>query len=198
MNENEDEWFTICDEKNILLEKNENNFYKITFSIFSSNQEDTVLNVLKNGQFFELLSKLNPDVIDNIHVTQYKNIDHVFMTFKNNKDFKDDQYNDQIVDVYFSLKYTFKENKCIISSNHNQNDDSGDGDGEYLMHKLKNKRKKEYLHVSKIKFKAVEKNNKTLVTMTFKIESKKSNNVINMYIGLYFKKVFYRFKKYFE
>lgn len=198
MSENEDEWFTICDEKNILLEKNENNFYKITFSIFSSNEEDTVLNVLKNGQFFELLSKLNPDVIDNIHVTQHKNIDHVFMTFKNNKDFKDVEDNDKIVDVYFSLKYTFKENKCIISSNHNQNDDNGDGDGDFSRHKLKNKSKKEHLHVSKIKFKAVEKNNKTLVTMTFKIESKKSNNVINMYIGLYFKKIFYRFKKYFE
>ena len=83
---NELEWFTICDEKNILLEKNDNNVYKITFSISSSNEEDTVLNVLKNGQLFELLSQLNPDVIDDINVIQQKNIDHVYMTFKNNKE----------------------------------------------------------------------------------------------------------------
>jgi hypothetical protein len=188
---NECEWFTICDEKNILLEKNENNVYKITFSIISNNQEDTVLNVLKNGQFFELLSQLNPDVIDKINVMQNNNIDHVFMTLKNNKE--DSEDNDKVLDVCFSIKYIFKENKCIISS-HNQYDD----DDEKLINKLKSKNEKEYLHVSKIKLKALEKNNKTIVSMTFKIENKKSNNIINMYIGLYFKKIFYRFKKYFE
>ena len=43
MNNNESDWFTICDEKNIILEKNSNNVYKITFSIHSTG-EDTVLN----------------------------------------------------------------------------------------------------------------------------------------------------------
>ena len=190
---NELEWFTICDEKNILLEKNDNNCYKITFSIFSSNEEDTVLNVLKNGQLFELLSQLNPDVIDNINVTQQKNIDHVYMTFKNNKE-DDEEYLDKIVDIYFSIKYTFKENKCIVSSYTNQDDD----DSKKIINKLKSNSEGECLHVSKIKLKAVEKNNKTVVSMTFKTESKKTNNIINMYIGLYFKKIFYRFKKYFE
>ena len=55
-------WFTVCDEKNILLEKNENNVYKITFNVKTNDNGDTVLNVLKNGQLFELLYALNPDV----------------------------------------------------------------------------------------------------------------------------------------
>ena len=57
---------------------------------------------------------------------------------------------------------------------------------------------KDFLHVSKIKLKVVEKNNKTSVCITFKTDIKKSNNIKNMYIGLYFKKIFYRFKQYFE
>lgn len=189
MGENESDWFTICDEKNILLEKNDNNFYKISFSIKSGSDSDTVLNVLKNGQLFDLLSALNPDVIDNINTSECNNIHHVFMTFKNNNE--DDENVDKIINVYFSLKYKFKENNCTISS---QNDDNNDD----VIYPAKHNGKKDFLHVSKIKLKAVEKNNKTSICLTFKIESKKSSNILNMYIGLYFKKIFYRFKKYFE
>ena len=127
MNNNESDWFTICDEKNIILEKNSNNAYKITFSIHSTGEE-TVLNVLKNGQLFELLSALNPDVIDKINVTeQTNNVEDVFITFKNNKNnsnHQDDEELDKIINVYFSLKYDFKENKCIITSQ-NCRDDNG-------------------------------------------------------------------------
>jgi len=192
MDENKSDWFTICGEKNILLEKNDNNFYKITFSIQSSSDSDTVLNVLKNGQLFELLSALNPDVIDNINVSERNNIHDVFMIFKNNNE--DDENAEKIINVCFSLKYKFKENVCIISSKNCQSDDNYDN----LIYPAKYNGKKEFLHVSKIKLKAVEKNNKTLICLIFKIESKKSSNILNMYIGLYFKKIFYRFKQYFE
>ena len=189
----ESDWFTICDEKNIILEKNSNNAYKITFSI-SSTGEDTVLNVLKNGQFFELLSALNPDVIDKINVTEHNKVHDVFITFKNNKD-EDDKELDKIIDVYFSLKYKFKENTCIITSQNckDDNDKNDNSDSQ-----IKKKDGKEFLPVSKIKLKAVEKNNKTSMSLIFKVDSKKSSNIINMYIGLYFKKIFYRFKQYFE
>ena len=104
MNNNESDWFTICDEKNIILEKNSNNAYKITFSIHSTGGEETVLNVLKNGQLFELLSALNPDVIDKINVTeQTHNVEDVFITFKNNSNHQDDEELDKIINVYFSL-----------------------------------------------------------------------------------------------
>lgn len=194
MDENESDWFTICDEKNILLEKNDNNFYKITFSIKSGSDSDTVLNVLKNGQLFDLLSALNPDVIDYINVSERNNIHHVVMTFKNKE--KNDEDDDKIINVYFSLKYNFKENSCIISSKNCQNDDNNNDNN--VNSSVKHDGKKDFLHVSKIKLKAVEKNNKTSICLIFKIESKKSSNILNMYIGLYFKKIFYRFKKYFE
>jgi hypothetical protein len=195
-NNDEDDWFTICDEKHIILEKNSSNAYKITFNVHSKGGEDTVLNVLKNGQLFELLEALNPDVIDKINVTEHANNVHdVFITFKNNSNDKDSEELDKIIDVYFSLKYSFKENKCIITSNNIQNDDKNNSSESDS--RLK-KDGREFLPVSKINLKAVEKNNKTSMCLIFKVDSKKSSNIINMYIGLYFKKIFYRFKQYFE
>jgi hypothetical protein len=196
-NNDEDDWFTICDEKHIILEKNSSNAYKITFSI-NSTGEDTVLNVLKNGQLFELLAALNPDVIEKINVTEHANNVHdVFITFKNSGNDKDDEELDKIIDVYFSLKYKFKENKCIITSNNIQDDDKNKNDNSESSSHIK-KYGKEFLPVSRINLKAVEKNNKTSMCLIFKVDSKKSSNIINMYIGLYFKKIFYRFKQYFE
>jgi hypothetical protein len=210
-NNDESDWFTICDEKNIILEKNSNNAYKITFSIHSTGEE-TVLNVLKNGQLFELLSALNPDVVDNISVTEHTNNVHdVFITFKNSNK-QDGEEVDKIINVYFSLKYEFKENRCIISSQNCQDDngkndngkndngknDNGKNDNGNPNSQIKKKDEKEFLPVSKIKLRAVEKNNKTSLCLIFKVDSKKSSNIINMYIGLYFKKIFYRFKQYFE
>ena len=197
-NNDEDDWFTICDEKHIILEKNSSNAYKITFSI-NSTGEETVLNVLKNGQLFELLAALNPDVIEKINVTEHANNVHdVFITFKNNGNDKDDEEIDKIIDVYFSLKYKFKENKCIITSNNIKDDDKNKNDNSESSSSCIKKYGKEFLPVSKINLKAVEKNNKTSMCLIFKVDSKKSSNVINMYIGLYFKKIFYRFKQYFE
>jgi hypothetical protein len=192
MNDNdENDWFTICDEKNITLEKNSSNTYKITFSVHCTG-EDTVLNVLKNGQLFELLSALNPDVIDKINITEHTNNVHdVFITFKNSNK-QDGEELDKIINVYFTLKYEFKENKCIITGQNSQ-DEKDNSDSQ-----VKKKDEKEFLPVSKIKLKAVEKNNKTSICLIFKVDSKKSSNIINMYIGLYFKKIFYRFKQYFE
>jgi hypothetical protein len=195
-NNDEDDWFTICDEKHIILEKNSSNAYKITFNVHSKGGEDTVLNVLKNGQLFELLAALNPDVIDKINVTEHANNVHdVFITFKNNSNDKDSEELDKIIDVYFSLKYSFKENKCIITSNNIQNDDKNNSSESDARFKMDGR---EFLPVSKINLKAVEKNNKTSMCLIFKVDSKKSSNIINMYIGLYFKKIFYRFKQYFE
>ena len=190
----DDEWFTICDEKNIVLKKNDTNMYKITFNISMKNKEDTVLNILKNGQLFELLSALNPDVIETVDVNEHGDIHDVFMSFKNNKknddgEDNDNDHADKIVHVFFSIKYSFGENKCVVKSKRN----SDDNDNQ--VSKIKNG--KEFIPVSKIKLIAVEKNNKTSMCLTFKID-KKVSNIVNMYVGLYFKKIFYRFKQYFE
>ncbi len=200
MSDNDEiEWFVVCNEKNIVLKKNDNNTYKITFSVNLKNDEDTVLNVLKNGQLFDLLFALNPDVIDNIDVIEDRHdTHHVFITFKNiqTEDVEDADETDKILYVFFSLKYNFKENKCTAKSqvfNHNDNHNSD------LISKVdKIKEGKEFLPISKIKLTAVESNKKTSICLTFKVDTKKSNNIINMYIGLYFKKIFHRFKQYFE
>jgi hypothetical protein len=185
----DDEWFTICDEKNIILKKNDENMYKITFSIILKNNEDTVLNILKNGQLFELLSALNPDVIEKVDVNQNDDGVHdVFMTFKSSKNSNHDE-EDKIVNVFFSIKYIFSEKKCIIKSQ------SYDNEVQNQVAKMKSG--KEFIPVSKIKLVTIEKSSKTSMCLTFKVD-KKVSNIINMYIGLYFKKIFYRFKQYFE
>lgn len=189
MSESDDEWFTVCDEKNIILKKNDKNMYKITFNVNNlKNSEDTVLNVLKNGQLFELLSALNPDVIQKIHVTEDRGVHNVFMTFTNN-DAGNGNDLDKLVNVFFSIKYYFGENTCIIKNQKNITD---------IQHEDSNiKNGVQVVSVSKIKLLTVEKNNKTSVCLIFKVE-KKISNILNMYIGLYFKKIFYRFKQYFE
>jgi hypothetical protein len=192
--ESQYEWFTICDEKNILLEKNENNLYKITFNIKTSGNEDTVLHVLKNGQLFELLSALNPDVIEKIKVSESDNIHHVFMTFKNLDDEINSSRGENILSVYFYLKYKFKEGKCIITSQKKQNNSNDNRSGN----DNNDEKNKDSLFISYIKLKAVEKNEKTLIQLIFKLDNINTSNLINMYIGLYFKKIFHRFKQYFE
>jgi hypothetical protein len=200
MSDSDDEWFTICDEKNIILKKNDANMYKISFSINIKNNEDTVLKVLKNGQLFELLSALNPDVIEKVDVNEHDGIHDVFMNFKNSKTNNNDDVDesDKIVNVFFSIKYFFSENKCVVKSQSQKNNDSthqSKNDDENQIEKIKNG--KEFIPVSKIKLVTIEKNNKTSMCLTFKVD-KKISNIINMYIGLYFKKIFYRFKQYFE
>jgi hypothetical protein len=194
MSDNDDEWFTICNEKNIVLKKNDENMYKITFSINVKNNEDTVLNVLKNGQLFELLSALNPDVIEKVDENEHDGIYDIFIIFKNNK--KTNSVNDvdeldQVVNAFFSIKYLFTKNKCVIESQNCGNDI------ENKNTKIKNG--KEFIPITKIKLVTIEKekSNKTSMCLTFKVD-KKASNIINMYIGLYFKKIFHRFKQYFE
>jgi hypothetical protein len=182
--ESQYEWFTVCDEKNILLEKNENNLYKITFNIKTNDNEDTVLNVLKNGQLFELLSALNPDVIEKFKVSENDNIHHVLITFKNLDDEINSNKDDNILNIHFYLKYKFKEGKCIITSQKKQNKNDQEN--------------KDSLFIPQIKLTAVEKNKKTSIHLIFKLDNINTSNFINMYIGLYFKKIFHRFKQYFE
>jgi hypothetical protein len=186
------DWFTVCDEKNILLEKNENNLYKITFNVRTKNKEDTVLNVLKNGQLFELLSALNPDVIEKINVNENDNIHSVFITFKNLDDEINSNRDDNTINVHSYLKYKFKESKCTIISQKKQNKNNING----LDNAESNKDSS--IFISHIKFKAVEKNEKTSIQLVFELDNIKTSNFINMYIGLYFKKIFHRFKQYFE
>jgi hypothetical protein len=202
MSDNDEvEWFTICNEKNIVLKKNDSNTYKITFSINLKNNEDTVLNVLKNGQLFDLLCALNPDVIDKFDVIEDDgDIHHIFMTFKTGEQEQEQEQEsdhtdeiDKIVHVFFSLKYIFKQDRCIAKSQ-KITDYSSDLNSKIV----KLKEGKEFLSISKIKLKAVEINKKTSMCLTFKVDNNKSSNIINMYIGLYFKKIFYRFKQYFE
>jgi hypothetical protein len=192
--ESQYEWFTICDEKNILLEKNENNVYKITFNIKTNGNEDTVLNVLKNGQLFELLSALNPDVIKKIKVSESDNIHHVFMTFINLDDEINSNRGENILNVHFYLKYKFKQGKCIVTSQKKQNNSNDNRSGN----DKDDEKNEDSLFISYIKLKAVEKNEKTSIQLIFKLDNINTSNLINMYIGLYFKKIFHRFKQYFE
>jgi hypothetical protein len=164
MSDSDDELFTICDEKNIILKKNDANMYKISFSINIKNNEDTVLKVLKNGQLFELLSALNPDVIEKVDVNEHDGIHDVFMNFKNSKTNNNDDVDesDKIVNVFFSIKYFFSENKCVVKSQSQKNNDSthqSKNDDENQIEKIKNG--KEFIPVSKIKLVTIEKNNKT-------------------------------------
>jgi len=190
-----EEWYTICSEKNMLLEKNEKDFYKIIFDIKSKNngeKENTVLNILKNGQLFELLAALNPDTVETIKEDEKDNIHSIFITFKDLEDEDNKNSFDKILNIHFHLKYKFKKNKCIITNETEQHDENVD---VYAANGSKS------LLVSYIKLKVNEKNDKlTKFCLIFKINNDRVNtsNFMKLYIGLYFKKIFHRFKQYFE
>ena len=151
---------------------------------------------MKNGQLFDLLYALNPDVVNKVDVIEDQcDIHHVFMTFKPSQNDQGED-NDKIMHVFFSLKYSFKENKCTAKSqlfNHNDNHNS-----DLLSKIVKVKEGRDFLPISKIKLTVAESNKKTSVCLKFKVDNKKSSNIINMCVGLYFKKIFHRFKQYFE
>ena len=93
-----------------------------------------------------------------------------------------------------ALKYKFKEGKCIVTSQKKQNNSNDNRSGN----DKDDEKNEDSLFISYIKLKAVEKNEKTSIQLIFKLDNINTSNLINMYIGLYFKKIFHRFKQYFE
>jgi hypothetical protein len=153
--------------------------YKLSFEICETGDTASVIDILKKKLLFKLIQKLNEDLINKIDITEENNISIVVIKYKNN-------YNEEII-LHLKLKYNFFDdlNKCIINSIPFEK-----------IEKIENTDKNNiYINDFNITF---EKKQKTCVLLTFNVDNVFDNNLQQMYIGLHFKKLFNRFKLYFE
>lgn len=176
----DEEWYVICDEKEILLEKNDNDEYKLSFDIKENKTNDaSVLEIFKEEQFFELLYELNKDLIKTLDVTCDNKINKVALNIIN---LKNEYKNNKNINIYINFLYNFQDKQCFINSvpfenNVNQSEDN--------------------IYISDFKLSCIE-GEPTKILLKFNVNDIIDNNVFQMYIGLYFKKIFHRFKMYFE
>ena len=178
-----EEWYTVCDEKNLLLKKNDNNEYSLSFDINEKNDNDvSVLELLNSGQLFELLYELNKDIIESITEDPENTINNVNNATIKIKNIKSEFKQIKNVNIHLKFVYKFQNNECTINSIPFDSNFVTTDDNIYISTFL-------------INFKELQPTN---VLLTFKIDEVVDNDVFQMYIGLYFKKLFYRFKLYFE
>jgi hypothetical protein len=176
------DWYTVCDEKNILLEKNDDNMYKLTFDIYEDNENEfSVIDILKNDQLFDLLYELNKDLIESVDVSEKNNIKSVVIKIIN----INNEYNkDEKKTVHLNFAYTFQKNKCEIDS---------------IIHIVKkDEDNPDNVYISTFNMSFAEEGKITRVLLTFNVDDVVDNNLAQMYLGLYFKKILYRLKLYFE
>jgi len=178
-----EEWYTVCDEKDLLLKKNDNNEYSLSFDINEKTENDvSVLELLNCEQLFELLYELNKDIIENITESPENTINNVNNVSIKIKNIKSEFKAIKNINIHLKFVYKFENNECTISSVPFDSNLMTTEDNIYISTFL-------------INFKQ---NQSTNVLLTFKIDEVVDNDIFQMYIGLYFKKLFYRFKMYFE
>jgi len=178
-----DDWYIVCDEKNLLLKKNDNNEYSLSFDINENPVNDvSVLELLNCKQLFELLYELNKDIIESITEDSENTINNVNNVTIKIKNLKSEFKQIKNVNIHLKFVYKFDNDECIISSFPFDSNLVSTEDNLYIPS-------------FQINFKQ---NQPTNVLLTFKLDEVVDNDVFQMYIGLYFKKLFYRLKMYFE
>ena len=103
------EWFTVCYENDILLEKNEINDYKISLDINENPENEfTSKDIISEGQLFDLLFELNKDLIhsidENILDNNINTIALVLLTKEQKKK-----------NIYLKYKVEIQDNTCILN-----------------------------------------------------------------------------------
>jgi ribosome-associated toxin RatA of RatAB toxin-antitoxin module len=176
-----EEWYTVCDEKELLLKKNDNNEYSLAL-VVKDDDVSILDDVINTGQLFELLYELNKDIIENIIESKENNINEINNVSIKIKNIKNEFKTIKNINIHLKFKYTIVNNSCTINSLPFDNNFKSNEENIYISH-------------FQINF---EKNEKTNILLKFKIDDEVDNDLYQMYIGLYFKKLFYRFKMYFE
>jgi len=187
------EYCKISDDKNIIFEKVNNDEYKLTINIVPSpDNEHTIIDIVKNKEFFNLLYELNNELIHKICTTEKEdNIQNTIIHLLINDSDDDSSILDNITDIYLYLESNINiisVNKCeIISLTDNINNINNDEQNDNT------------LHISLTKFNTLIEiiDDKYEIIVCFSLE-KNIPAFLKTYIGFYLKKIFYKLKLYFE
>lgn len=172
-----DEWFTVCDENDILLEKNDSNDYKISLNIYENPENEfSSIDIIKEGQLFDLLFELNNDIIENIDQSIIDNNINLVTIVSLNKEKKKKN-------IYLKYKSEINDNLCIITG---------------VPFEDKNEVKDDEIYLDNFNIK-LEKGCPTSLSVILNSNNfLDEDSLINIFLSLFIKKIFNKFKKYFE
>lgn len=169
------EYYTVCNDKNIILEKNDLDNYRINIDIIPNiNNDFTLVDIIIEEQLWNLLYELNNDNIEEFKINNLTNSQDIFIKVKSNTE---KQISKELKDIIIHIdsKYNkINEHKCqLICTN---------------------------LHNSTIKFDNfiifIDCSNLKLTNIKIHFTLLDINDFISTYIALYIKKIFYRLTKY--
>ena len=171
------EFYTVCNDKNILLQKNDEDDYIINMTINpNENNSFTIIDIITELQLWNLLYKLNDDNIQEYKLTTINNYEQdIFIKINSNVD---KNISDEIKNIIIHINTTYKlisNNECNIVCRN--------------------------LNLSTVFFTDFIINIlclDTKIIIYIKFSIKDINDLIATYIALFIKKIFYRLSKYLE
>lgn len=179
----EEDWYTICNEKDILLQKNDENIYKIDFLLKDKESEYTLINLIKANQLFDLLFELNKDIAESINTVNSSNDSQYTVIHIINKNI--DLINEKIIHIHLQYQYIFDTNKCILKP---------------IVINRKEDDSQTLIYMDNFRVEIEESvDNPTKIHLLFGFNNKFfESNLVHVGIAMYIKKIFYRLKLYFE
>ena len=168
-------FYTVCNDKDILLEKNDDDNYRISITINPNKNNDfTLIDIITENELWNLLYELNSDNIETYELTNNdNNTQNVFIKVKSSTE---KQISDELKEIIIHMESYYvnniHNNTCTVYCNN--------------------------IEPSTVKFNnfkiEVALTNKTEINISFILED--INDLISTYIALYIKKIFYRLSKY--
>jgi hypothetical protein len=169
------DFYTVCNDKDILLEKNDDDMYRININIIPNKSNNyTLIDIVTENELWNLLYELNRDNIEEYKLTNVnKNTQNVFIKVKSSSE---KQISDELKEIIINMESSYQllnSNECIVYCN-NLN--------------------KSTVKFNNFKIEITCELNKTNMKIEFILDD--VNDLISTYIALYIKKIFYRLSKY--
>jgi len=182
----DEEYYPVCKNKNMILEKNNNGDFRMNFTIIASQENKySIMDIIKERQLYDLLYELNKDITKTINIKLNENyLDDLEFIFVDLSDENNVLDSDEEIIVNLQTKTVFIDaNKCEIQGIN-----------------IKNTSNTRDANVNINDFNISVEMNKNVydISLKFSILDDNIPEIIKMCIGLYLKKIFYKLKLYFE
>jgi hypothetical protein len=188
MSQEDSEFTIISEKKNVLLEKNNLGDFRINIPVNTTIENESIFDIIKNKCFFDLLYELNKDIIEKFEITNDNNdvtIDDIKIIFKDVTN--EDNVLDDNEEILINLKI---KTNCI-----------SDTDYELSGLNIQNNSsiKNESVNMENFLIKVEKKSSELInIKISFSIKDNEKPDFLKTYICLYFQKIFYKIKLYFE
>jgi hypothetical protein len=168
-------FYTVCNDKDILLEKNDLDEYRINMTIIPNPMNEfTLIDIILEHEFWNLLFELNKDIIEYFNeVKQTNNRDIISIKLKSENE--STEFKNLLLNLLVTIEQ-ISNNKMIITCVNADTKKDEIRFTDFIM------------NIEQIK--------NTNINISFKLTN--ANDIVNTYISLCIKKIFYRLSKYLE